>query len=913
MEKGLCMLPTGLQGASISLETVRVWLLRFGLVGSALSLWIANNALRNSEMIHFSLPVWLEMAVYVLSFALLVLAARRHLPESANRLIVLTALLVVGIYSFEQVIKNDHNELWIADNYAYSEYAALLLRAGENPYYHDMWGSYYTTAMPTVFYTPTIDHTPMSSQVYLAPNFLLLIPSQLLGIPSQYVWLLFFPLSLLVLYWGCPALFRPLALLPFTLSTYHLFEPLFGFNDYPWIFALLLMIWQWRRPWLRALLFGLVVAYEIQPWLIAPFLLVRLWHEGRGTLRERLPSLVQFAGVAGGVFLVFNLPLIIPDPLHWFHNVSDSFRTHILLGSGLSRLTELGIVMIPKSLFSPLMVVVLAVALFVYWRHFQRWREVMWLLPAAVAFFSYRSLGYYFSPWLLIFLFALMRSWQQQGHPAEAEVRSPAGKWSLLAVGAAGMAIIGVVVFGAVRPPDLAVRVVEPVLTFDDNIHELALVVTNHSAEPVSPRFSIRTRQWHQSVFWQIGSGPDVLLPGEEAVYRIEGTRYHWHFNYRHGAQVLVTDPNNSDRRAAAFLPPDVSPAFPGVVRNGSYVYWRSNETAPDDWWLEASPLKTDHIQPVDAEESRRAIRLETVQNRVGLHTFARMNTEIMLLDVPLQLWVKPPAAANLPPNLDLIYGVELTANDHRMWVLFGDEAATGVFEDEIPYIIQPAPREEWSLQSIDIRQAFADVGILIADTEQDSDSRFDWLYNFPWTRVQVGLLLAARGTQTPHSAVFGTFEYTRLTPDRSQRTQLLLEHPEWMLLWRGVQNREARNYDAARGYFEQAIATAPDEGRAYIDLGHTLAAMGDSAGALAQFEQARALITDHPQRYDRGDLADVFGGQAELLLAEGRCFEAAVLYEQARATYSSYPVPYDEIEACGPLFTAPSPANAGG
>src|SRR5690606_34378533 len=100
------------------------------------------------------------------------------------------------------------------------------------------------------------------------------------------------------------------------------------------------------RRFERGLWYGLACAIKQNVWLLAPFLLIRAWRSGGR--REA----ARFALVSAGVFLLINLPFILMDPRQWLTGVLAVFvEPQIYLSLGLSRLTELGILLLPKSIY----------------------------------------------------------------------------------------------------------------------------------------------------------------------------------------------------------------------------------------------------------------------------------------------------------------------------------------------------------------------------------------------------------------------------------------------------------------------------------------------------------------------------------------------------------------------------------
>ena len=92
-------------------------------------------------------------------------------------------------------------------------------------------------------------------------------------------------------------------------------------------------------------------------------------------------------------------------------------------------------------------------------------------------------------------------------------------------------------------------------------------------------------------------------------------------------------------------------------------------------------------------------------------------------------------------------------------------------------------------------------------------------------------------------------------------------------LVKQGEQKLQAQDPAGAQALFEQAIAEAPDDPRAHLDLGIALEMQGDVDGAEASYRRAIQL---------QGDLAEALNNLAVLRRAHGDLDEAVALLERA-------------------------------
>lgn len=915
-------LSVGSRWQQLTPERVSDFVLRFGLVATALVLWFSMHALRAGETIDVTLPIWLGLVQHGLAFALGVFALLRRTPRWSVWLIV-TALAFVLLNHVLKYIADEYRGggPFLLDTYLYMEYAAQVLRAGGNPYLHETIDMFRAFRVHQDVTTLLLRGDVYSGVPYPPLSFLSLIPFHWLGIQSNMSYLLFFALSMLVLFLNSPAWLRPVIVLPFFVNPFFIQLAIGGLNDIAWVFLVMMMIVHWRRLTLSAVWFGLACAMKQQPWILAPFLLIRLWHESRALpLHWRLLRWVRFGGISAAVFLLINLPFALMNFDGWFRGLMDNFSDGIMiLGTGLSRLTEANVVMIPKTAYTVLTVLSLLVTLWMYWRYHDDWKEAIWMLPGIVFFFGYRSLPHYWILLALPLLLAVVKYLPDLSvstpETTNAPRRSPSRRLTL--VGLAGATAVVVVMVGwyALRPPLVTIALETPYRGLDNQIDNLTVTVENRSDDTLTPRFTVRSRSnpLHKGQFWHIDSGPQTLAPGESAQYRLIGTWPLWSFDYHQGAEVVVVDADGYRLRAVTTIPENFDALHPGVIPNGDFQLWQDEEVVPVYWQL--SQLTAASVTPTKADEQGQRDGVRLIANGVSGadYAFARLGTQIIFPETPIELWVRPPANANQLPALDSIYGLELLADGNRVWVLFGADTDSGQLDDNIYYWMTAAPPAEWSRHVLDLRAIFTELGIAPHDLSVQSVERFENL-NYPRTRLTFRLITGGRNQPDDVLfADFGSVTNKSLFPDRGQMVQQAVENPERILLWHGTQNRLARNYAVALDYFDQVLALDPDNALAMVGIGWVHYGRGEMVAAMDEFARARTLMQANTDRYTPAEIGTTYEGEGWVMLAEERCFDAAIAFEQYRTRALDSTYPSEEIEACGPLIPNASQITVSG
>jgi hypothetical protein len=844
---------------------------RFGLLATAVVGWsTASRFLDVGNIPANSLSLGLMLGTWVVCFALLGLAIPSRPPRWAPWAIAAAcALLFADFLQMEEVQAGMRGIHAATDVYVFQDYAARLLLGGSNPYAHDLRPGFGVHHLWLMHSTPLLNGDFTGQLAYPALSPLLFALFQVLGLPTWLLYPLLLVATLVVLFLAAPEEWRPLILLPWFAEPRFLTYAFNGVNDYGWSLLLVLVVATWHKPRQRGIWYGLACAYKQQPWLLAPFLLIRLWREADGAPRQRLRDLARFGGWAAVPFILLNLPFVIMDPSAWLTGVTEPLSADMItLGSGLSALTTTGVVVLPKALHSILLWGGLGILAWVYWRHFPRLVELMWIAPGMAMWLGNRSLTAYWYFWALPLALALARAWRHP--PTNEQPVADHRPTALVLASFLAFILASLWWYGRTEPP-FRVEVLPRVDGSGEWVNRLAITVENTDDEVLVPRFSVQSKS-KQPLQWVATRVPEALQPGEHQTYVLHTDVLWKRFHVRHGARVTVQDAHSYDRRSTVFLPPVRGFQHQGHIVNGSFQYWMPN--GPWGWSL-TGPRRAGRVEPLSPSfgPGRVAISLHSSRDReyrsVGLETSLSLPTS------PIAVEVKVPAAANQLPNLDLLYGVELVVHRRTVLLLPGDAASSGTLDDGRPYQIIPAPRETWTEIEVDPAQVFATLNLPAAPDRAHSRGITD--NDDSMTPMILRVMTAVRGWGRGAETQFGSVRSV-VTGDEIQRHfERTRRHPEEWELWIANYNAELGNLEVAKAHLERAIDLAPNDPRAYFRLGEALVALRAPEAALEAF--AGAASHGH-------DTADIARGRGWALLQLGRFQEASEAFEAALVGY---------------------------
>lgn len=480
-------------------------------------------------------------------------------PQASLRWLILVACvgdLVIQAAVWVQTSRLP--DLVVTDIALDADLAGELLQRGENPYTWDFTGTFELYRTAQVASTPKLNGALEADFAYPALMFLLVVPFQAMGLPGAFVVsVMAHAVMLVLLFVTAPDIARPLILMPVMVGLSLVPLTLGGSMDIVWATLLVGMVMAWRRPTLRAVLFGLAAACRHMPWLLAPFLVIRIWRDQEGG--PPLSRARHFIAVSGTTFLMVNAPFIVWQPAAWLRGVTEPMRDPLVFYSqgGLSSLSQLGLVVLPKSYYLVAALSVLLLLLFCYWRHYDRLQNTLWIMPGIAAWFSYRSLLSYWLYWVFPMLAALVT-------PATLG-RAPKRKLDLLPTAAVVLAGLCALTVGAVilssSPATIEVQAHFPLPATDGEISRMNVSLKNNSDEVLVPRFAVQ--QWSTGgnpLPWYIERGPLSLLPGQAGIYSIFAAWPERSFTPEDTALLVVTDAaGNYSLRGLATIDPTLA------------------------------------------------------------------------------------------------------------------------------------------------------------------------------------------------------------------------------------------------------------------------------------------------------------------------------------------------------------------
>ncbi len=400
--------------------------LRLGFIATGVALMHLAFLAWQGRLDAHHLIVWLVFLEYALAFGMLI-AGMLSFPWLRRLVPAIAASLLLGFVVWAYVTIHINQRFYGTDNIAFSHVAAERLMDGQNPYDVNSRTVVEDAArrfgLPRTFITTTSDGQPLTRLMsWPAGNILPLVPALAVGVNDvRWVAVLFEIATFALLWFRAPPALRPLAAVPLMLDP-DLFLAFTGGGvmDYLWVAPMLasvILLYDRRDGWC-ALLFGLAAGIKQQPWLLAPFLLVWIWNAHRDEPRGRQAyALAEFGALASLGFLALNLPFMVWDFRAWLAGVVLPFHAQLVAyGSGISLLTQTGIVALPKGFYTVSTFGVWGVLWLVYALHFRSLKHTLWIAPAIVMWFAYRSLQNYFIYWTPMVLVALFAWWDEQVH-----------------------------------------------------------------------------------------------------------------------------------------------------------------------------------------------------------------------------------------------------------------------------------------------------------------------------------------------------------------------------------------------------------------------------------------------------------------------------------------------------------------
>ena len=721
---------TSYQGVSNKEISKHITVLRLGLVCAGVMLIHLVFVILSSAPVSQSLGnILLLIATGLSGLLLLISDGLWHPPTCFRWLILIACLGGLGVRSFVWIQTAKPPDFVVTDSALYTEMAGNLLRYGENPYTWDLSGSTDLYNDVSIAITPRLNAASESIYPYPALPFLLAIPFQLVNLPAMLlVSILSHALLLVLLFIFSPQPIQPLILIPIVMMDF-ISITLMGSMDIVWAALLVGMVVAWRRPTLRAILYGLAASFKQGPWLIAPFLLIRIWRDRES--HAPFISLGRFLLISGVTFLLINLPFIAWNPASWLHGVMEPLHDNLVFLShgALSSLSQLGFARLPKNYYLIATLSVLGLLLFAYWRHYDVLEHAFWIMPGIFMWFSYRSLASYWIYWVFPILATLatqpelIQAFSDEDDKPIAErsgqKNSPPEEFTtaVAAVTLGALFLIGV--FFSFSSAAIEVIPFFPLPTANGRITRMSVEVINHGRRVFSPRFAIQSRQTGENPLpWYIERGPRRLSPGQSATYHIATAEHRASFLAQDAAQLVVTDAEGKYAfRDVSLIGPDRSFLWPDAIPNPTYAYWNESQTSPIFWNLTIEPPGAGTVS-MGEKEGRGALTFTLDPTHKGPNKIMLQNS-ITFPREPFGIWVYSDSYSDSVSSQHLssvAWGLEIDDGQHRLRYLFGSQ-------DYVPFSPEDGDKEEqyiitqiatpgaWSCQEIDVLAAYHEAG----------------------------------------------------------------------------------------------------------------------------------------------------------------------------------------------------------
>ncbi len=779
----------------------------------------------------------------------------------------LVALIVIGFGLADAMWREHLAYTFTTDAAAFMDYAARLLVHGKNPYDVSLYGAMVAQRVPIELQTPLVDGGFSDRLAYPSLSFAVLVPFVSLGIPTTLVYGLAMCGCLYVVYRVAPPELRALAFLPFFSDDVYLTYSFGGLTDSVWALALAIAAVYWRRPLLSALFVGLACSYKQHPWLIVPFLLVRVAREAPSGARIR--HTIRYGAVVGGTFALTQLPFILWSPRSWLLGAVEPLVARMVpLGTGLSAFVSQNGVALPRITFTLAFWFVYG-ALLLLCATWSAGRALVWVAPSIAFFFNWRSFSSYWVYNAIPFVVELLvtglpKSGFDVGRHLEKH-RSLLRRASL----AGALVLIGIVLAtartGYAHHDELKISLTGPIRTWTSFAHRIDVRVENHSDRNITPRFWVQGIHF-QPLPWRIDSGPPNMAPGETATFSLSAVHRASEFDVSSGANLTVTDVG-SVLRSEVRIEPDRAALSPRAVANAHYDFWdmRSGTPTffspiiaespgarvapafspdhhgielfldPDGWHAERETSMLCPALPT-CFGARESIPILPAQRRNDADRRIAIRSEITLRPEPLSVWGFTPKNANLPDG-KIRYGAQIWVGAESVVVLFGGEPGKGKMTDGTPFVVSPGPREQWVRHTLDIQALTKGYAPSAYPRSHVFFARFP-LLDIPATQIRVALSLWSID-DTVTSARFGEIEDPVEGRDKIPDLVAQLDQtPGALDAWRAAYEADLGNLDRAYTYIDRA---AKLESHPSIELqrGHLALRLGKAQDAKESFQRA--------------------------------------------------------------------------
>jgi len=172
-------------------------------------------------------------------------------------------------------------------------------------------------------------------------------------------------------------------------------------TDFLWVLPMVWTALSMNDPFRSGIFYGIASAVKQVPWIVAPFMLIRMFNLKEGSLVVKVSNVLKFLGATAISFTLPNLLFIAKDPEAWFSGISiPASGELVLLSQGLSMLTQAGVTPLPPAFYLGTTAALFLALVTNYFVYFDKLKHLTWVLPAVTMWFSHRALQNYFMYWI---------------------------------------------------------------------------------------------------------------------------------------------------------------------------------------------------------------------------------------------------------------------------------------------------------------------------------------------------------------------------------------------------------------------------------------------------------------------------------------------------------------------------------
>ena len=370
-------------------------------------LWIAALVSVSIQILIYSYPSGLRiyamlfMAVlFIALFTYVIIEFRRGILQKI--LYYYTAEIIIFLVLFTFFTGLLYTRYFPSDESAIDTYAATLFLKGINPYNAaNMVNSLSAMHFPYYLGTPLLTGGYVQNLGYPVLSFIAYLPTAILSLKPSFFQetLTVIPIIILSIEYikkGYLNLMPALFLGIFS-STMILSEGLNGGNGILWASFVMLSYIFLKKPVKSGILFGFALSIKQIPVFVLPFFLILILKDhGKNNLGKWFMAVIF-------TFLIINGYFIILNPASYVKSIlSPELLPIIGYGFGISQISFLGFLSIPKTVFTMLMISVALVLFSLYYLYFEKLRYAIFVFPMIILALNYRVAIEYFLYWVIL-------------------------------------------------------------------------------------------------------------------------------------------------------------------------------------------------------------------------------------------------------------------------------------------------------------------------------------------------------------------------------------------------------------------------------------------------------------------------------------------------------------------------------